>query len=82
MYQIELKTEYRIAYLKVRKKAKIRNRYNEVPYLTQDTTSGFYTKLIVWGSLGLKFEYDGGPIIEIGGPIFLYKFPEDRKNSL
>ena len=32
--------------------------------------SGFYTKLIVWGSLGLNFEYDGGPIIEIGGPIF------------
>ena len=44
--------------------------------------TGFYTKLIVWGSLGLKFEYDGGPIIEIGGPIFLYKLPEDRKNSL
>ena len=35
--------------------------------------SGFYTKLIFWGSLGLNFEYDGGPIIEIGGPIFLYK---------
>ena len=35
--------------------------------------SGFYTKLNVWGSLGLNFEYDGGPIIEIGGPIFLYK---------
>ena len=34
---------------------------------------GFYTKLIVWGSLGLNFEYDGGPIIEIGGPIFLDK---------
>ena len=34
---------------------------------------GFYTKLNVWGSLGLNFEYDGGPIIEIGGPIFLYK---------
>ena len=25
------------------------------------------------GSLGLNFEYDGGPIIEIGGPIFLDK---------
>ena len=37
------------------------------------TMSGFYTKLNVWGSLGLNFEYDGGPIIEIGGPIFLYK---------
>ena len=36
-------------------------------------TSGFYTKLNVWGSLGLNFEYDGGPIIEIGGPIFLDK---------
>ena len=35
--------------------------------------SGFYTKLNVWGSLGLNFEYDGGPIIEIGGPIILYK---------
>ena len=35
--------------------------------------SGFYTKLNVWGSLGLNFEYDGGPIIEIRGPIFLYK---------
>ena len=35
--------------------------------------SGFYIELNVWGSLGLNFEYDGGPIIEIGGPIFLYK---------
>ena len=34
---------------------------------------GFYTKWNVWGSMGLNFEYDGGPIIEIGGPIFLYK---------
>ena len=25
------------------------------------------------GALGLTFKYDGGPIIEIGGPIFLYK---------
>ena len=33
----------------------------------------FYTKLNIWGSLGLNFEYDGGPIIEIGGPIFLDK---------
>ena len=24
--------------------------------------SGFYTKLNVWGSLGLNFDYDGGPI--------------------
>ena len=29
--------------------------------------------LNVWGSLGLNFDYDGGPIIENGGPIFLYK---------
>ena len=35
--------------------------------------TGFYTKLNVWGSLGLNFEYDWGPIIEIGGSIFLYK---------
>ena len=39
----------------------------------QQTKAGFYIKLNVWGSLGLNFEYDGGPIIEIGGPIFLYK---------
>ena len=38
-----------------------------------ETGPGFYTKLNVWGSLGLNFEYDGGPIIEIGGPIFLDK---------
>ena len=37
------------------------------------TNTGFYTKLNVWGSLGLNFDYDGGPIIENGGPIFLYK---------
>ena len=36
-------------------------------------TPGFYTKLNVWGSLGLNFDYDGTPIIENGGPIFLYK---------
>ena len=35
---------------------------------------GFYTKLNVWGSLGLNFDYDGGPIIENGGPIFLYVY--------
>ena len=35
--------------------------------------TGFYTKLNVWGSLGLNFDYDGGPIIENGGSIFLYK---------
>ena len=28
-----------------------------------------YTKLNVWGSLGLNFDYDGGPINENGGPI-------------
>ena len=37
------------------------------------SNAGFYTKLNVWGSLGLNFEYDGGPIIKIGGPIFLDK---------
>ena len=31
---------------------------------------GFYTKLNVWGSLGLNFDYDGGPIIENGVPSF------------
>ena len=36
------------------------------------TISGFDTKLNVWGSLGLNFDYEGGPIIENGGPIFLY----------
>ena len=41
--------------------------------LSITTPAGFYTKLNVWGSLGLNFEYDGGPIIEIGGPIFLFK---------
>ena len=47
----------------------------DVYYLKYDLRlgPGFYTKLNVWGSLGLNFEYDGGPIIEIGGPIFLYK---------
>ena len=35
--------------------------------------AGFYTKLNVWGSLGLNFDYDGSPIIENGGPLFLYK---------
>ena len=36
--------------------------------------AGFYTKLNVWGSLGLNFDYAGGPIIENGGPIFLYVY--------
>ena len=27
---------------------------------------GFYIKLNVWGSLGLNFDYDGGPIMENG----------------
>ena len=36
------------------------------------TAAGFYNKLNVWGSLGLNFDYDGGPIVENGGPIFLY----------
>ena len=38
--------------------------------------AGFYTKLNIWGSLGLNFDYEGGPIIENGGPICLYmNFP-------
>ena len=40
--------------------------------------AGFYTKLNVWGSLGLNFEYDGGPFIEIGVPSFYISF-EFRK---
>ena len=41
-------------------------------YLHSDLIfSGFYTKLNIWGSLGLNFDYDGGFIIENGGPIFL-----------
>ena len=40
---------------------------------TPRAIAGFYTKLNVWGSLGLNFDYDWGPIIENGGPIFLYK---------
>ena len=31
---------------------------------------GFYTKLNFWGSLGLSFEYDGGPILKLGVPSF------------
>ena len=47
---------------------------NYIPWAKNGTApAGFYTKLNVWGSLGLNFEYDGGPIIEIGGPIFLDK---------
>ena len=42
-------------------------------FLLLSMVSGFYTKLNVWGSLGLNFDYDGGPIIENGGPTFLYK---------
>ena len=48
---------------------KMRNRTGPGPI----AGAGFYTKLNVLGSLGLNFEYDGGPIIEIWGPIFLYK---------
>ena len=39
---------------------------------TSATWAGFYTKLNVWGSLGLNFDYDEGPIFENRGPIFLY----------
>ena len=41
---------------------------------SQNVLAGFYTKLNVWGSLRLNFDYDGGPIIENGGPIFIYIF--------
>ena len=41
---------------------------------TDSTPTGFYYKLNVWRSLGLNFDYDGGPIIENGGPIFLYVY--------
>ena len=34
--------------------------------------AGFYTKLNVWGSLGLNFDYDGGPNIENGGSHFFF----------
>ena len=36
--------------------------------------TGFYTKLNVWGSLGLNFDYDGGPINENGVPSFYISF--------
>ena len=48
-------------------------KFEQAQVRIQRGTAGFYTKLNFWGSLGLNFEYDGGPIIEIGGPIFLYK---------
>ena len=35
---------------------------------TVDLVSGFYTKLNVWGSLGLNFEYDGVPSLKLGVP--------------
>ena len=35
-------------------------------FSNQTLYAGFYTTLNVWGSLGLNFDYDGGPI-------FLYK---------
>ena len=47
--------------------------YKSISAYFETLISGFYTKLNVWGSLGLNFEYNRGPIIEIGGPIFLYK---------
>ena len=34
----------KVTIFKVRKKAKIRNRYNQVPHLTQDTIYGKVTK--------------------------------------
>ena len=35
---------------------------------------GFYTKLNVWGSLGLNFEYDGVPSLKLGVPSFYISF--------
>ena len=40
----------------------------------QQAHAGFYTKLNVWGSLGLNFDYDGGPIIEMEVPSFYISF--------
>ena len=59
----------------------LKEKIKKVNYETNQQTTkkacklqpGFYTKLIVLGSLGLNFDYDGGPIIENGGPILLYK---------
>ena len=51
--------------------------YNLPSFLTDSYCAGgtgFYTKLNVWGSLGLNFDYDGGPINENGGPIFQYVY--------
>ena len=31
-----------------------------------DVAPGFYTYVNFWGSLGLNFDYDGGPIIFYG----------------
>ena len=68
--------------LKLKYKLKEESRHvwlpsRQSPYIScadpEGVGAGFYTKLNVWGSLGLNFDYDGGPIIENGGPIFLYK---------
>ena len=47
--------------------------YDLVSRIILSGASGFYTKVNFWGSLGLNFDYDGGPIIEIGGShLFIY----------
>ena len=55
---------------------------NEIthPYYLEESISnltpspGFYTKLNVWGSLGLNFEYDGVPSLKLGVPSFHISF--------
>ena len=51
------------------------------PPLFSKGVAGFYTKLNIWGSLGLNFDYDGGPIIENGGRICLYMDPPWRDSK-
>ena len=46
-------------------------KYRKVEKKKMTLRPGFYTKFNVWGSLGLNFDYEGGPIIENGGPIFI-----------
>ena len=39
-----------------------------------ELSAGFYTKLNIWGSLGLNFEYDGVPSLKLGVPSFYISF--------
>ena len=54
-----------------KQKVHVASQYSKSSH-SKDKKTGFYTKLNVLGSLGLNFDYYGGPIIENGGPIFLY----------